>query len=475
MELPSLGFGLFFIALVTARRLMPSWSAEKHLLLVASVAFYATWSVPFVLLIVATSLADGRLAREMARIADGPSRRRLLCLSIGMNVGLLVFFKYASATWAVVTSWWPSVQSNAAPWSLAFPPALSYFTFASLSYTIDVYYRRIEPATSPGDYTLFVAFFPKLMSGPITRARQFLPQLKTDAPAGPGDIEIGVGYFLQGAVKKLVIADGIAGPIGLIFAAPEEYDALTLLIGAVGFTVQLYCDFSGYSDMALGVARLLGFRLPDNFQMPLASLSVTEFWRRWHITLSQWFRDYVFLPLELATRDNPRPLLRSTGNMFATMVLCGMWHGASWNFVIWGALHGAALAVHKCWVTWNPLGSKRGKPGWAFVGRLVSRALTLSMVVLAMVFFRAVDTSAAFVYLHRLVSLADGTRLGSPHLLAAIAAVGAVHLMVRPDRDLVREWSERTPVFRTLVYSGSLLLLALLMSGAEAPFIYFQF
>ena len=192
-----------------------------------------------------------------------------------------------------------------------------------------------------------------------------------------------------GAVKKLVIADQVAPHVNMIFSAPGQYDAITLITGAVGYTIQLYCDFSGYTDMAIGCARILGIRFPENFQMPFSSGSITEFWRRWHITLSQWFRDYLFLRLEIATRSNPYPLVRMTINVMITMLLVGLWHGANWTFVIFGGLHGAGLAIHKIWTTWDPFGRLKNsgifKLGWGGMAHF----LTMGFVVLTMVVFRA--------------------------------------------------------------------------------------
>jgi alginate O-acetyltransferase complex protein AlgI len=228
--------------------------------------------------------------------------------------------------------------------------------------------------------------------------------------------------------------------------------------------------------MAIGCARILGFRLPENFQMPLASATVTEFWRRWHITLSQWFRDYVFLPMEIATRANPRPTARASGNMMVTMLLCGLWHGAGWNFVIWGGIHGAALGIHKAWTDWSPLSAL--KPGRirTIAGGAVSHVLTLSVVVVGFVFFRAQTFSDAVSYLGRLFSWAhDGIRFRSPYILAALLAVAAAHCVVDKDRNLAAELPEMIVPVRVLAYSGLMILLVLLTSNDVAPFLYFRF
>jgi alginate O-acetyltransferase complex protein AlgI len=478
MNLFSFEFFAFLALVVLLRSCIRSATADRWLLLAASIAFYLSWSVPCVLLILFTSLADYSIARSMVGRADPIVRRRLLVLSIGANLGLLAFFKYTNFLLENVSVVLHAVgldvgrlQSN-----IILPPAISYFTFASLAYVIDVYYERMPACETPRDYTLFVTFFPKLLSGPIMRARDFLPQLQQQVRASAADIEIGFAYILQGAVKKLVIADNIAGHVNVIFAAPRDYDGFALLLGVLGYTVQLYCDFAGYSDLAIGCARLLGFRLPDNFQMPLGAATITEFWRRWHITLSHWFRDYLFLPLEIATRANPWPVLRASLNMMVTMLLCGLWHGASWNFVIWGGIHGAALGIHKAWTAWDPLAALKPGRVYVFAGRALSHVLTLGVLLLGFIFFRAQTVSDAVSYLGRLLSWAhDGIPFRSPYILAAVVAVFIAHVLVGKDRNWAVELPQRIVPLRILAYSGCLVLLVLLTSNDAAPFLYFQF
>jgi alginate O-acetyltransferase complex protein AlgI len=228
--------------------------------------------------------------------------------------------------------------------------------------------------------------------------------------------------------------------------------------------------------MAIGCARILGFRFPENFQMPFSSVTITEYWRRWHMTMSRWFRDYLFLPLEIATRDNPNPTLRVSINMTITMLLCGLWHGPSWNFVIWGGIHGAALATHKTWTAWNPLASIKNqqlfRPSW----NLFSRMLTLGVVLLAMVFFRAQSLADATIYLSRLLSWAQsGTRLNSPYILTGVVIVFLANLLVNKDRNLALELPKWSLAPRILAYASLLVTLALFAGTDAMSFIYFQF
>jgi alginate O-acetyltransferase complex protein AlgI len=478
MIFTSYEFVLFFAAVLLLRSCFRSSSAEKWFLLATSLAFYLSWSVPCILLILFTSLADYSIARKLGRTSHPVHRRRLLVASLIANLGLLGLFKYANfflenLGGALSVLGW---HVGSLHFNVILPPAISFYTFASLSYVLDVYYERMPVCESARDYALFITFFPKLLSGPIVRARELLPQFTDHVRATTEDIEVGLAYFLIGAVKKLVIADQVAPHVNLIFSAPTQYDGLTLLIGALGYTVQLYCDFSGYTDMAIGCGRILGFRFPDNFKMPYSAGNITEFWRRWHITLSQWFRDYLFLPLEIATRNNPSPMLRVSLNMMVTMLLCGLWHGPSWTFVIWGGIHGAALAVHKIWTTWNPLASLKERRWFQIAWTGLSHGLTLGIVALSMVFFRAPSLSVATAYLNRLVLWShSGTRLLSPYILSAVVGVFLVHLLVNKDRNLAEELPQRSLAPRILGYASLLLLLVVFGATDSEAFIYFQF
>ena len=423
-------------------------------------------------------MTDYFIGRKFGRITEPVSRRLWLLVSLVVDLGLLGFFKYSNFFLDNLLAALGALGWHLAPihLNLVLPPGISFYTFASISYVIDAYYERIPICNSGRDYTLFITFFPKLLAGPIVRAGELLPQFKTRVRVASEDLEIGLSYFMMGAVKKLVIAEQVAPHVNLIFSAPKQYDGLTLLMGGLGYTVQIYCDFAGYSDMAIGCARILGFRLPENFQMPYSSRSITEFWRRWHITLSKWFRDYAFLPLEMATRSNPYPTLRVSVNIIVMMLLVGLWHGPSWNFVIFGGIHGLALAIHKVWTVWKPLARLKDRPMYQVMWALFSHLLTLAVVLLAFVFFRAASVSDALDYLTRMLSWAhSGTRLGSPYILAAVGVVFLVHLLVGKDRNLALELPQWRLAPRIVGYASLLLLLVLLAATDASPFIYFQF
>ena len=478
MNFTSYEFVLFFAVVLLARGCLGSFSLQKWLLLAASCVFYLTWNVPCLLLILFTAVSDYALARKMSRTPEPGPRQRLLLLSLLCNLGLLAFFKYANFFLENAGAAIHALGGHLTPWhaNIILPPAISFYTFASLSYVLDVYYERMPACESARDYALFITFFPKLLSGPIVRARELLPQFGARPPVTVEDVEVGLTYFLLGAVKKLVIADQIAPHVDLVFGAPSQYDGFTLGLGAVGYAIQIYCDFSGYTDMAIGCGRILGFKFPDNFKLPYSAASITEYWRRWHITLSQWFRDYLFLPLEIATRNNPSPMLRVSLNLMITMLLCGLWHGASWTFVIWGGIHGAALAIHKVWSLKNPLGSLASRKSFQWLWVPFSHLLTLGVVVFALVFFRANSVSDALVFLHRTFTFApDGARLMSPHILSATAALVLVHLLVNKDRNFAEELPRMSLAPRIIGYASLLFLLVVLGATDSAAFIYFKF
>lgn len=478
MLFTSFEFLCFFLAVVLLRTCLRSFTAEKGLLLLASYCFYLTWSVPCILLLIFISLSDYFVGRKLGVTENPIHRKRLLICSLLVNLGMLGFFKYTNF---ILENVWLGLGALGVHFhrpylDIILPPAISYFTFASMAYVFDVYYERITPSRSLTNYSLFVSFFPKLLAGPIMRAGDFLPQLQHRLRASLAEIETGLCYFLLGAVKKLVVSDQIAGHVNLIFSAPASYDGLTLLQGLLGYAVQIYCDFSGYSDMAIGCALMLGFKLPENFQMPYSAVTITEFWRRWHITLSAWFRDYVFLPMEVARRNARNSTLRAGVNLTATMLLVGLWHGASWNFVIWGGIHGASLAIHRAWTVWDPLASLTNHRIFQIAWVMWSRLLTLGMILLAWIFFRAQSLADAGHYLSRMMLWKhDGIRLVSPYIVLAVLAVFFTHLLVHKDRNWAREIPERGLPVRITAYAALAVLLSFLGASETVPFIYFQF
>jgi alginate O-acetyltransferase complex protein AlgI len=371
-------FLLFFLLVFGVHWTLRSNEWRKHLLLVASLYFYGSWDWRFLGLIVAASTVDWyaslqiQRAREEARRAKG-----WLLFSLIYNLGVLGFFKYFNffVDSGVVFLGWLGFKADIEVLRIVLPVGISFFTFQTMSYTIDVYRGHLQPVRGYFDFLLYVTFFPQLVAGPIVRASTFLPQLFETRRFADVDVHKALGQFLSGFIKKSVVADLIAKPADAVFADPSQYTAGSIWIAVTCYAIQIYCDFSGYSDMAIGSARLLGYELCENFRFPYLATSITDFWRRWHLSLSTWLRDYLYISLG----GNRGGRWFTHRNLMLTMLLGGLWHGAGWNFVIWGAIHGVALVVHKEWV--RTVGE----------GRLpfVSRLLTVYIVLLAWIFFRA--------------------------------------------------------------------------------------
>ena len=478
MTFTSFEFVAFFLFVLAGRDLLRNLVAAKWFLLLTSLVFCLLSSVSSALVVLFITFVDFSIGHRLGQSKDPIHRKRLLVLSLLISLGLLLFFKYTDFLlenlWFLLSIFgfrYPQIELN-----IAAPPGISFFTFASVSYIVDVYYKRLESCRTFSDYALFLSFFPKFLSGPIARAVNFLPQLKQRVQFTAVDIETAFAYILSGAAKKLVIADQIAGHVNMIFSAPTQFDGFTLLQGLLGCAVQIYCDFSGYSDMAIGLARLLGFKLPENFQMPYAADTITEFWRRWHITMANWFRDYLFFPLEVARRKSLYPVFRTSSNLFVTWLLCGLWHGAGWNYVIWGGIHASAMATHVVWRSWNPMVSFKDSRSFQLAWSVFSHVLTLGVMLLSLIFFGAESVTIAGSYLMRLVSWSpDGTRMMSPYILPAVAVVFLVHLFINKDCNWPQEIPTKSPLVRLLAYTSLMILLVMLGATESVPFVYFKF
>jgi alginate O-acetyltransferase complex protein AlgI len=343
-----------------------------------SLYFYYKCAGIFWLLHVVLVVVDFHLAQWMGR-TENPARRKLLLVgSLVLNLGMLAYFKYTN----YFAELWNGLSgAHWGPFDIILPVGISFFTFQSLSYTIDVYRRQLEPLRNIWDYAFFVTFFPQMVAGPIVRAADFLPQINRFPVVSKEAFGRGVFLFCCGLFKKAVVSDYISvNFVDRIFDDPARYTGLEVLFGVYGYALQIYCDFSGYSDMAIGLALLVGFQFPVNFDSPYQSRSVTEFWRRWHISLSTWLRDYLYIPLG----GNRKGRVRTYVNLLLTMLLGGLWHGAATRFIIWGGLHGLALAAERALRELWP-----APPG--VVRRLLGGVLTFHFVCFCWVFFRAAD------------------------------------------------------------------------------------
>jgi alginate O-acetyltransferase complex protein AlgI len=479
-------FLAFTLALLSLR--MPL-RAKKFVLGALSCLFYAAWDYRYLGLLLLLSAIEYACAARIVRTEDARTRKAWLLLSIVSNLGILGYFKYYNF---FVTNW-NSLLGTLLPlpaMQILLPAGISFYTFKSMSYTIDVYRREIPPCRSQLDYTTFITFFPELIAGPIVRASVFLPQMDRDVGPTRERLRVGASLFLLGLFKKIVIADRMAEFADAVFAQPELFDATSIACGVIAYTIQIYADFSGYSDMAIGTAKAIGYDLPENFAMPYVSTSITEFWRRWHITLSQWLRDYLYIPLG----GNRHGARRTYFNLAMTMLLGGLWHGASWNFVLWGALHGAGLAAHRFLRERIGHEQRRLPPPLAW-------ALTMLFVMLCWIPFRAPTFATTVTLLTRLAHperpgfhqvpsallwvvplVVVAHRVGLRVLERARVDGAAAPALVALDLAVVRDpisgpavaLGMRTPsgAFLTVTL---VLLVGLYAVFSANPFIYFQF
>ncbi len=460
MLFTTLNFAVFLVVVLVAFYLLPK-PARRYLLLAASLFFYMAWNPKFVVLIVGLISIDYFAALWIIH-KQGPARRMALLVSLFANIGLLGWFKYANfIRETVLTLAHPGVAVQ--PLDIILPLGISFHTFQSISYVIDVY-RGEQPAIkSYVDYALFVAFFPQLVAGPIVRAREFFLDYFNWQPPTAEEWQRGVSMILTGFVKKLICADQFANAADRYYSNPQAMPGLLpAWSGTIAFGLQIFFDFSGYTDIAIGVALLFGFHFPENFRRPYLSASVTEFWRRWHMTLSGWLRDYIYISLGGNRRGN----LRTYANLMMTMLLGGLWHGASWNFVIWGGYHGAVLSLER--IVWGR-GEKQG------LLRIPLAALTFLIVNIGWVFFRAKTLAASVFVVGQMFTAELGKVLLTPVQIRLALATLAVALGEEYG-GLLTKLTHSPAWLRTAAVVVTLLAIELFTASDQSlPFVYFQF
>lgn len=464
----SLSFAVFFAIVWLTFMAVGNWTLRKRWLLLASYLFYAAWNPPYVLILAFSTVLDWWLARRLCRTEAPRQRKVLLLLSLAANLSLLGFFKYGDfllhnfqlllGTFGV--SYVPPAMS------IVLPAGISFYTFASLSYTIDVYRREIKADCNLADYALFVSFFPHLVAGPIVRARLFLPQLAQAQSPSRDQMGWGLVLLVLGLFSKVVIADGMLAPVvNEVYQAPQQFGARDTWLAMFAFSAQIFHDFSGYSLCAIGIALCFGFEFPDNFRYPYAASSFSDFWRRWHISLSSWLRDYLYIPLG----GNQGTRWQVQRSLILTMLIGGLWHGASWLFVLWGGLHGLYLAIERAL---RPQHRYHDTPPriWAMLGIFL-------LVSLTWIPFRASDTTQALAILQGLLATAVPGKLDAFNaLLATVAVAGTVFWHIRMRDSSLEDLFKRNPPLQNVALLASALLLIFLFSGGERhAFIYFQF
>jgi len=461
-------FACFFALVLAVHQAPIPWTARKISLLVASYVFYAAWDPVFVVLLWGSTVVDWLVAKHMVRSRSAGRRKLLLATSLTFNLGLLVYFKYAGFLERSLASLLDAcgIEWTPAAGDLVLPIGISFYTFMTISYTLDVYRRRCQPARSFLDYALYVTFFPHLVSGPIVRATELVPQFETPRRATATQLGWGLALVCLGLFEKVVVADGFLAPVVDHAYALDQISTADAWVGTVAFAGQIFCDFAGYSTCAIGVALCLGFYLPQNFRFPYAAIGFSDFWRRWHISLSSWLRDYVYISLG-GNRSGPT---RTHVNLLFTMLIGGLWHGASWTFVAWGGLHGVYLVGERVLRRVVP-----ASPVWQTTGaRLVIGLGTFALVCLAWVFFRSHGFDQAFRICAAM--LGGGEGVSHPAWRYALVPVGgllASHWLLRSTtlEDVV----ERVPWPVVATVLATLVLSLFVFPGVDRAFIYFQF
>ena len=477
----SFTFLVFLSCIFFLHSLRLPWRVKKFNLLWASYLFYAAWNPPFVVLLWLSTVVDWYAARAIGFSQSQLKRRFALLLSLGVNLGLLCFFKYGNFLLEnfVVLAGAVGVHYSPPELNVILPVGISFYTFQTLSYTLDVYRGKAEPWNSFLDFALYVTFFPQLVAGPIVRAVDFLPQCQTQQKASGKELGWGLNLLLLGMFQKIVVADGLLAPIVERAYQTSSVDFISAWIGTLAFAGQIFCDFAGYSTCAIGVAMCLGFGLPDNFRFPYAALGFSDFWRRWHISLSTWLRDYLYIPLG----GNRVGVARTQINLILTMLIGGLWHGAAWTFVIWGGLHGIFLIVERNlqktsiagWTIWRTL-----------VGRLSITLVTFLLVCMTWTFFRAESLQQAVEMAQCMIIPDLSTDLdrnvvgerstGKWDIVVTLTTMMGMLLAHWSLRNITLEQAvDRLPSFVWAGVNTAMLSAIILMPGEERAFIYFQF
>jgi alginate O-acetyltransferase complex protein AlgI len=475
MNFATRNFFIFLPIVLLIYHALPSRSHKYRFLLAASWFFYMSWNPWFIWVILVTSVVDYFAGRFIEDAPTAPRRRLWLTLSIVSNLGFLAFFKYTNFLVHNGLAVFNLLGGSAPDWTVdvILPLGISFHTFQGISYTLDVYRQKIRAVRNFVDFGLFVAFFPQLVAGPIVRATEFLPQMETPPrPTGAQLIE-GLHWFLLGLVKKVFVADRLATFVDQVFATPLQFDAACHRWAVLAYAAQIYCDFSGYSDMAIGCAKWFGFELPRNFNFPYLAGSIAEFWRRWHMTLSNWMRDYLYFSMGGSRHSR----LRTHFNLIATMTLCGLWHGASWNYILWGFYNGVLLMLHRFWDrllegrAWaEPLRS-----GGAY--RLLSVLATFLLVAAGWVMLRAQSWEVCWQIERSLLGGSTAADLAGSvpawvPLLVALVAAGHLFSGLRDCRCRILQLPT---AIRAAAYLAMVVAVVIFGHDTTKPFIYFQF
>ncbi len=468
---------IIFITIVLSLYYLLPHSRRNIFLLVVSYIFYAFWNWKFCSLIALSTVVDYFCGKHIAGSDNNVRRRILLIISLVVNLSLLGFFKYYnffadsfSELFALVGLHFSTHTLN-----VILPVGISFYTFQTLSYTLDIYRGLLKPTGNFLTFALYVSFFPQLVAGPIERARNLLPQFERKRVISSKIISQAAILILTGYVKKVLISDQIAGTVEYIFSNWQHLSSLELFKGVVLFSIQIYYDFSGYSDIARGTAKLFGVELMQNFRQPYFAVNIAEFWHRWHISLSTWLRDYLYIPLG----GNRRGKIRTYYNLMVTMLLGGLWHGANWTFVVWGALHGIYLVVYKIFTGVNTHKEKAGElhPVIYLIKNLHFVVLTYLLVLVTWLLFRSPDISSAAGYFMRIFTFTGGFDwhiAGSLFMIFIVMCIMDLPVYISKDDFIL----EKIPLYiriPIMSVTAALILLILFQQNVNRAFIYFQF
>jgi D-alanyl-lipoteichoic acid acyltransferase DltB (MBOAT superfamily) len=463
----SLTFAAFFLLTVLVLHVLPV-GRRNGWLLACGFLFYASWSPPYIALLLVTAVIDYRVAIQMASLPERRQRRPWLVGSLIFSLGSLLYFKYTNMFLGTAGSLGHLLGLSFTPPALriVLPLGISFYTFETISYGVDVYRGQLEPKRSFLEYLSFLMFFPKLIAGPIVRASELLHQIPKPRTFDRAGLVAGLNLVALGYGKKVLFADNFAPFVETVFANPLGHNRWMCLVAAYGYSMQVYLDFSAYSDIARGCARLLGYELPVNFNRPYAAVSMADFWGRWHMTLSRWLRDYLYIPLG----GNKGGRFSTYRNLFLTMLLGGLWHGASWTFVVWGALNGAFLLVERAWHDARGTRPRRGD-AMRTGERLVRGIVVFHLITLTRVFFRAPTLGVAIDLLHGIVAPRSRAASAEAGLLliplATAAYIAASRFRPALERLAPRGW--------TVVAYAGLVGTMFVFGASQAEFIYFHF
>ncbi len=467
-------FIAFFIIVLIIHYSLRNWKTQKINLLVVSYIFYSAWNPLFVFLLIISTICDWIVAKRIYRSHTKKSKTSYLILSLVINLGLLGYFKYGAFlldnTIHLLST--VGIIFQPASFDIILPVGISFYTFQTLSYSLDVYRGKLKQGNSLLDYALYVSFFPQLVAGPIVRAGDFLPQCEKPRRASQDQLGWGLSLLTIGLFMKIILADTLFAPVvDKVYDNPEQFGNIETWTAILSFSGQIFCDFAGYSTCAIGIALCLGFVLPDNFKAPYAALGFRDFWRRWHISLSSWFRDYVYISLG----GNRLSVTRTHLNVMITMLIAGLWHGASWMFVLWGGLHGFYLLIENKIRASNHSNVQR-----SWLTQLALIILTYLIVSVTWILFRAENLNdAAIILSHLYSSSSHPNRMIlsifeiNMALLASFVLL-AWHIYQR-DKSIEHFYNRIHPIFRGAFLFAQLLIIYLFASGDDHAFIYFQF